>query len=294
MPDSKSVAVPGGHGRLRLTEAGLRATGTNVSGYELFRSAAILRIDAGAPVGGGRILCSVTAPPEAPKSPRPRGLRASYPRSSPDLMDQQVPENAAGRLQLARDRTRRARIRRRLRKLQHRARHQARMARLQGRAASSSNTSSPWSAVQPTRTPASPRSGGRPRSPPPRSPARSTTSAGERPSKTAGALTKRSDADRRRAQQHRTAQAPIRQEEKLSSSGRDEQLGPSIPLPTLFSFGLAGALCHPARRRSGPHIATASSTLEVGAQPGRLGLGARAGSPASGRGPGRRPRSASW
>lgn len=93
LPDSKSVAVPGGHGRLRLTEAGLRATGTNVSGYELFRSAAILKIDAGSPVGSARILCS-SRPPGGTEVAQTPGSRASYPRSSPDLMEQPVPENA--------------------------------------------------------------------------------------------------------------------------------------------------------------------------------------------------------
>src|SRR3954447_2993000 len=56
VPDSKPAAIPGGRGEMRITDAGLRATGTNVSGYSLFRSAAVLRIDAGAPVGGARIL----------------------------------------------------------------------------------------------------------------------------------------------------------------------------------------------------------------------------------------------
>src|SRR3954453_16098685 len=40
VPDSKPAAVPGGGGGMRLTDAGLRATGVNVSGYLLFRSAA--------------------------------------------------------------------------------------------------------------------------------------------------------------------------------------------------------------------------------------------------------------
>ena len=61
MPDSKPVAVPGGRQTMQLTDGEIRATGTNVSGYSLFRVASMLRIDAGAPVGGGRILCSVTA-----------------------------------------------------------------------------------------------------------------------------------------------------------------------------------------------------------------------------------------
>src|SRR5205085_6942709 len=35
-PDSKSVAVPGGEGTMRLTDTNIRATGTNVSGYSLY------------------------------------------------------------------------------------------------------------------------------------------------------------------------------------------------------------------------------------------------------------------
>jgi len=87
VPDSKPVAVPGGSGEMRLTGAGLRATGINVSGYSLFRSAAVLRIDAGAPVGGARILCAMRAPGGTEVAQTP-DLRASYPRSSDDLIDQ--------------------------------------------------------------------------------------------------------------------------------------------------------------------------------------------------------------
>lgn len=90
MPDSASIAVPGGGGEMRLTEAGLKATGTNFSGYSLFRVAAVLRIDAGSPVGGGRIRCSTRSPrgfvAQTPKS------RATYPRSSQKLHKQDEPE----------------------------------------------------------------------------------------------------------------------------------------------------------------------------------------------------------
>jgi len=91
VPDSTSVAVPGGGGEMQIAEAGLRATGVNVSGYLLFRSAATLRIDAGSPVGGARVLCSMRAPggTEAAQTP---GSRASYPRSSDELTEQEVPE----------------------------------------------------------------------------------------------------------------------------------------------------------------------------------------------------------
>jgi hypothetical protein len=87
LPDSKPADVPGGSGQMQLTEAGLKATGTNVSGYVLFRSAATLRIDAGAPVGSSRILCAMRAPGGTEVAQTP-DLRASYPRSSENLADQ--------------------------------------------------------------------------------------------------------------------------------------------------------------------------------------------------------------
>jgi hypothetical protein len=94
IPNSKPVAVPGGKGAMELTGGGIRATGTNVSGYSLFRVASVLRIDAGAPVGGGRILCSVkAAAPGTEIAQTSGGLRATYPRSSEDgIYNQEVPE----------------------------------------------------------------------------------------------------------------------------------------------------------------------------------------------------------
>ncbi|HET7573944.1 MAG TPA: hypothetical protein VFJ99_02400 [Solirubrobacterales bacterium] len=92
MPDSQPVAVPGGGQQMRLTDGGIRATGLNVSGYELFRVLTTLRIDAGAPIGRARILCSVKAP-GAEVGQTSGGLRASYPRSSEEnLYAQEVPE----------------------------------------------------------------------------------------------------------------------------------------------------------------------------------------------------------
>ena len=89
--DSKPVSVPGSRGKMRITDAGLRATGTNISGYELFGVTAMLEIDAGTPVGGARIRCSVRAPGGAEVAQTP-GSRASYPRSSEELIKQAVPE----------------------------------------------------------------------------------------------------------------------------------------------------------------------------------------------------------
>jgi hypothetical protein len=92
MPDSRPVAVPGGTGTMQLTDGAIRTTGTNVSGYSLFRVSSLLRIDAGAPVGSGRILCTVKASGGAEIAQSAGGLRATYPRSSIGLYNQEVPE----------------------------------------------------------------------------------------------------------------------------------------------------------------------------------------------------------
>jgi hypothetical protein len=91
MADSKPMSLPGG-GAMQLIEGAIRTTGTNVSGYSLFRVSSQLRIDAGAPVGGGRILCSVSGDREAEIAQTRGGLRATYPRSSTGLYTQEVPE----------------------------------------------------------------------------------------------------------------------------------------------------------------------------------------------------------
>jgi hypothetical protein len=90
--DSKPAAVPGGGGTVQLTGGAIRTTGINVSGYSLFRVSSLLRIDAGAPVGSGRILCSVKATGGAEIAQSSGGLRATYPRSSAGLYNQEVPE----------------------------------------------------------------------------------------------------------------------------------------------------------------------------------------------------------
>jgi hypothetical protein len=92
LPDSQHVAVPAGGGEMWLSEGGIRATGTNVSGYELFRVAAALKITTGSPVGGGRVLCETKAPSKTEVA-QTSGSRASYPRSSEKLYEQEVPEN---------------------------------------------------------------------------------------------------------------------------------------------------------------------------------------------------------
>jgi hypothetical protein len=93
VPDSEPIAVPGGDGSMRLTDGEISSTGTNVSGYSLFRVASTLRIDAGAPVGDGRILCAVKAGQRTEVAQTAGGLRATYPRSSEaGIYSQEVPE----------------------------------------------------------------------------------------------------------------------------------------------------------------------------------------------------------
>jgi hypothetical protein len=93
LPDSKPAQVPGGGGKMQLVEAGMRATGTNVSGYQLYRVAAVLSIEKGAPVGSGRVTCTIRVPQRTIVAHTPNN-RGSYPRPSEeeDLVKQEVPE----------------------------------------------------------------------------------------------------------------------------------------------------------------------------------------------------------
>lgn len=81
-PDSKPAPVPGGKGQMELVGSSISATGTNVSGYSLFRAASLLKISAGAPIGGSRIACNVTTHNGTEIAQTSGGLRATYPRSS--------------------------------------------------------------------------------------------------------------------------------------------------------------------------------------------------------------------
>lgn len=93
VPDSKAVPVPGGSQKMRLVDGMIRATGTNVSGRNLFQIAAVLEIEAEAPIAGSEILCSISAPSGAEIGQTSGGLRALYPRSSEGgIFKQEVPE----------------------------------------------------------------------------------------------------------------------------------------------------------------------------------------------------------
>jgi len=92
MSDSRIVSIPGG-GRMRLTEAGIRATEPNVSDYTLYRVSAVLTIDAGSAVGQGRLLCAVHVPHGA-EAAKTQKSRAAYPRSSEELSEQDVTDTS--------------------------------------------------------------------------------------------------------------------------------------------------------------------------------------------------------
>jgi hypothetical protein len=91
MADSRPAPLPGGSS-MQLVDGSIRTTGLNVSGYSLFRASSRLRIDAGAPIGGGRILCSASGAGGAEVAQSAGGLRATYPRSTTGLFNQEVPE----------------------------------------------------------------------------------------------------------------------------------------------------------------------------------------------------------
>lgn len=84
IPDSRPVPVPGsGAKHMQLTDGDIRATGSNAGGYSLFRVSTKLRIEPEAPVGHGRILCSVEGGGSNTEVAQTSGgLRATYPRSS--------------------------------------------------------------------------------------------------------------------------------------------------------------------------------------------------------------------
>jgi len=91
--ESEPVTVPGGGGEMQLTDARIRATGTNVSGYSLYVASAKLNVSAGSPIGEGRVVCTVKAPRGTEITRSGGGLRATYPRSSDaGIYNQEVPE----------------------------------------------------------------------------------------------------------------------------------------------------------------------------------------------------------
>jgi hypothetical protein len=100
IPASKSVTVPGSkEAKMRLVEGSIKSTGTNIAGYALIRVFSELKIDKGAPIGGGRIYCSTHAPRTDTEIAHSEGsLRMLYPRSSKEgIYGQPVPETIIAR-----------------------------------------------------------------------------------------------------------------------------------------------------------------------------------------------------
>lgn len=95
IPDSKAVEVPGGKGyKMQLVKGKIEATGANVSGYQLYRVLTTLKIDKGAPIGGGRLVCSTHGLGVGTLIAQSSGgLRMLYPRSSEaGIYGQEIPE----------------------------------------------------------------------------------------------------------------------------------------------------------------------------------------------------------
>ena len=91
--ESQPVPLAGGSGEMQLSDARIRATGTNVSGYSLFVASAKLTVSAGAPIKDSKIICAVKAPQGTEVAQSSGGLRGTYPRSSEaGIYNQEVPE----------------------------------------------------------------------------------------------------------------------------------------------------------------------------------------------------------
>ncbi|MBS1895022.1 MAG: hypothetical protein JST59_27295 [Actinobacteria bacterium] len=94
IPDSKPVNVPGSKNlKMQLVGGTIKATGTNVAGYSLYRVLSTVKIDKDARIGG-EMLCSMhglgTGTLVAQSS---GGLRMLYPRSSEQgVSGQEIPE----------------------------------------------------------------------------------------------------------------------------------------------------------------------------------------------------------
>jgi len=94
LPDSRVARLPGG-GKIKLVEGSLRATGRNVSGYQLFRVTDVLEISQGAPVGSARVTCTIRVPARRTLVAHTPQNRGAYPRPSDEeeLVKQEVPDN---------------------------------------------------------------------------------------------------------------------------------------------------------------------------------------------------------
>ena len=238
---------------MQLIDGAIRATGTNVSGYSLFQVSSTAadrrrRADRRAAASSARSTAA-----DGPKSPRARGgLRATLPALLRTRhLQPGSAGNAAARLQLPRTRIRRPRTRR-----------PAAVTSPTRRGSSSNGPSTkgtehleyfiPPASRSRTWCCPSTRSGARPAARRRRSPARSRPVPARRRSTPPGELQKLPPPIDEEAEEERTKEA--REEEadedrrsrptkteRSAGLRRDQQLRPfRCPLPTLFSFGLAG------------------------------------------------------
>jgi hypothetical protein len=94
LPPSSQSSVPGGKKpQMDLRDGQIWATAANEAGQSLVWVSTTLRIDGGAPVGGGRVLCSTRAGEPGTTIAKSVGkLPALYPRSSEvGIYDQAIP-----------------------------------------------------------------------------------------------------------------------------------------------------------------------------------------------------------
>ncbi len=91
LPDSSPARIPGG-GSMKVEDAGLRATETNINGERIFRLAAVLRIDADSAVGQARVDCTMRG--GGGELARTGDNRGAFPRSTSEesLTKQNVPD----------------------------------------------------------------------------------------------------------------------------------------------------------------------------------------------------------
>lgn len=91
LPDSRPAPIPGG-GSMKLEDAGIRVTETNITSERLFRLAAVLRIDAGSAVGQARVGCTMRG--NGAELARTGDNRGAFPRSTSEesLTKQDVPD----------------------------------------------------------------------------------------------------------------------------------------------------------------------------------------------------------
>jgi hypothetical protein len=93
IPDSKPVAIPGSKtAKMQLVGGTLKATGSNIANYQLFRALSIVKITPGGRTGG-ELLCAVHATRAGTLiAQSSNGLRMLYPRSSEaGVSGQEVP-----------------------------------------------------------------------------------------------------------------------------------------------------------------------------------------------------------